>query len=74
MEMTELTNLITSVGFPAVMCLLMYKYVIEDSKQTREALQALETAIHTLEKGVENLIKISEIRYENFGVERSKKG
>ena len=72
MEMTELTNLITSVGFPAVMCLLMYKYVIEDSKQTREALRALETAIHSLEKGVENLIKISEIRYENFSEERKK--
>lgn len=72
MEMTEITSLITSVGFPAVMCLLMYKYVIEDSKQTRETIQALETAIHSLENGVENLIKISEIRYEKFGEERKK--
>lgn len=72
MEVTEFSSLITSVGFPVVMCLLMYKYVIEDSKQTREVIRALETAIHTLEKGVEDLIKISETRYENFGEERKK--
>jgi hypothetical protein len=72
MEINEITNLLTSVGFPVVMCLLMYRYVIEDSKQTREVIRSLETAIHTLEKGVEDLIKISEIRYENFGEERKK--
>lgn len=58
MDITELTPLITSVGFPIVMCLLMYKYVTEDSKQTREAIKNLESAIRAIEKGIDALISI----------------
>ena len=63
MEITEMTSLITSVGFPIVMCLLMYKYVTDESKETRATLSMLESAIHALEKGVEDLIQISRMRY-----------
>ena len=64
MDVTAITSLITSVGFPIVMCLLMYKYMTEENKATRETLNALEMAIHTLEKGVEDLIAISRMRYD----------
>lgn len=64
MDATAITSLITSVGFPIVMCLLMYKYITDETKATRATLSALESAIHALEKGVEDLIQISRIRYD----------
>ena len=57
MDFTEITNLVTSVGFPVVMCLLMYKYITDDSKQTRDAITALE-------KAVDNLIEIIKLKYD----------
>ena len=64
MNINELANLITSVGFPIVMCLLMFKYISEENKATRETLSALETAIKTLECGVKDLIQVTRIRYD----------
>lgn len=64
MNIQELANLITSVGFPIVMCLLMFKYISEENKATRETLSALETAIKTLECGVKDLIRVTQIRYD----------
>lgn len=64
MDITAISSLITSVGFPIVMCLLMYKYITDETKATRTTLSALESAIHALEKGVEDLIQISRIRYD----------
>lgn len=59
MNITDVTTLIGSVGFPIVMCLMMYKYMTETQKTTDETLQKLEVAIKALEKGVDTLVKIS---------------
>lgn len=64
MDYNVIIQAITSVGFPIVMCLLMYRYVTEDSKQTRETIHSLEEAIKAIESGIDILIKISNDRLE----------
>lgn len=59
MDITQLTTVIGSVGFPAVMCLLMYKYMTDTQAKTDETLKNLETAIKSLEKGVDTLVNIT---------------
>lgn len=59
MDITQLTTVISSVGFPAVMCLLMYKYMTDTQAKTDETLKNLETAIKSLEKGVDTLVNIT---------------
>lgn len=59
MDYTALTSLIGSIGFPIVMCLLMYKYMTDVQKKTDETLQNLETAIKSLEKGIDTLVSIA---------------
>lgn len=59
MDITQLTTVIGSLGFPAVMCLLMYKYMTDTQAKTDETLKNLETAIKSLEKGVDTLVNIT---------------
>lgn len=59
MDITQLTTVIGSVGFPAVMCLLMYKYMTDTQAKTDETLKNLETAIRALEKGVDTLVNLT---------------
>ena len=59
MDITQLTTVIGSVGFPAVMCLLMYKYMTDTQTKTDETLKNLETAIKALEKGVDTLVNFT---------------
>lgn len=59
MDITQLTTVIGSVGFPAVMCLLMYKYMTDTQAKTDETLKNLETAIKSLEKGVDTLVNLT---------------
>lgn len=56
MEITEIVNIISSVGFPIVMCLMMYKYITEDSKQTRDAITSLQGSIKALEELISKLV------------------
>ena len=62
MDASAVTTLVSSMGFPIVMCLLLFKYIAEEGKATRETLSALESAIKTLERGVNNLIQITTAR------------
>ena len=59
MDITQLTTIIGSVGFPTVMCLLMYKYMTDTQAKTDETLKNLETAIRALEKGVDTLVNFT---------------
>lgn len=59
MDITQLTTVIGSVGFPAVMCLLMYKYMTDTQSKAEETLKNLETAIKALEKGVDTLVNLT---------------
>ena len=59
MDLTQITALIGTVGFPIVMCLMMYYYMTQVQEKTDETLKNLETAIKALEKGVDTLVAIS---------------
>lgn len=57
MDIMEIVNLISSVGFPIVMCVMMYKYITDDSKQTREAIVSLQGSIKALEELISKLVE-----------------
>ena len=59
MDIQSITTLIGTLGFPIMMCLLMYKYMLDNNAKTDETLQNLETAIKALEKGVDTLVQIT---------------
>lgn len=55
MEFGDLTSLIGTLGFPMVMCLLMYKYMTDVQTRTSATLNKVENALHLLEQSVESL-------------------
>ena len=57
--MQAITAMIGSVGFPIVMCLMMYKYMTDVQKKTDETLASLTNAISALEKGVDTLVNFT---------------
>lgn len=57
--MQAVTAMIGSVGFPIVMCLMMYKYMTDVQKKTDETLGSLTNAISALEKGVDTLVNFT---------------
>lgn len=57
--MQAVTAMIGSVGFPIVMCLMMYKYMTDVQKKTDETLASLTNAISALEKGVDTLVNFT---------------
>ena len=59
MDIQSITTLIGTLGFPIMMCLLMYKYMMDNNAKTDETLQNLETAIKSLEKGVDTLVQLT---------------
>lgn len=62
MGYTEITNLISTIGFPIVCCIVMYKQNVELTKYMQEQNSKLTSAIHdmsiTLEKMREKLDSI----------------
>lgn len=62
--MQSITAMIGSVGFPIVMCLMMYKYMTDVQKKTDETLSSLTNAISALEKGVDTLVNFT-ITHDN---------
>lgn len=62
--MQAVTTMIGSVGFPIVMCLMMYKYMTDVQKKTDETLSGLTNAISALEKGVDTLVNFT-ITHDN---------
>lgn len=63
--MQAVTAMIGSVGFPIVMCLMMYKYMTDVQKKTDETLASLTNAISALEKGVDTLVNFTITRGDN---------
>ena len=43
--MDNVTQLISSLGFPIVMCIIMFKYMTEESKNHRDEVNALKDSI-----------------------------
>lgn len=46
MDLTTISQIITSVGFPIVMCLLLYKYMIEQNEKHEQEIDKLNTTIN----------------------------
>lgn len=48
MDYTSLATTIVQVGFSIVMCLLMWKYISEDTKATREVITDVKVTLQEL--------------------------
>lgn len=47
MDLTEITNIITSVGFPIVMCLMLFKYLQDESDKHETEVKSLNETINS---------------------------
>ena len=50
MEYSEFTQLIGSFGFPIVMCLLLFWYIVTTHKELLNALYAINTTLKAITK------------------------
>lgn len=55
MDFTEITTLITTVGFPIVMCLLLFKKINDSDKQHSEEVQEMSKAIQNNTIAIQHL-------------------
>lgn len=53
--MTEILNAISTIGFPSVMCILFFYYVLETKKSTDEQIERLTIAVNTMQESINNL-------------------
>ena len=59
--MENITSIISSVGFPIAMCLLLFWYMEKESENHKTETQSLKDAINKLELAITTLVnKISE--------------
>ena len=54
--MENIVNIISSVGFPIAMCLLMFWYMQKETENHREETNGLKEAINKLELAITTLI------------------
>lgn len=60
MEFGDVLSGVGSVGFPIVMCIMLFWYIKDEQGKTREVLNKLENTIETLKAIVENITKKGE--------------
>lgn len=56
MEYTELTTLITTVGFPIVMCLLLFKHIKDSDTARKEEMDKMSDAIDNNTLALQRLV------------------
>ncbi len=56
MEYTELTTLITTVGFPIVMCLLLFKHIKDSDSARKEEMDKMSDAIDNNTLALQRLV------------------
>lgn len=60
MDITSIANTIIQVGFSVVMCLLMWKYISEDTKATREVITEVKVTLQELIDKLDSHLKDDE--------------
>ena len=54
MNVQEIETLITSVGFPIVMCILMWKKISDSDEQQTKLLSELKSSLDNLKEAINN--------------------
>ena len=54
MNINDVETLITSVGFPIVMCMLMWKKISDSDEQQTKLITELKASIDTLKEAINN--------------------
>ncbi len=56
MDATSITQLVSSIGFPIVMCGALFWYMIEQNKEHAEESKEMRAAIESLKEAITQLI------------------
>lgn len=48
MDIQAVTTICSSIGFPIVMCLLLFSYIKTEQKETRDIINSLKQSVETL--------------------------
>lgn len=59
MDLTQITTMCSSLGFPIVMCLLLFNYIKTEQKETR-------TMINLLKESVDHLVEALREKHEEI--------
>lgn len=59
MDLTQITTMCSSLGFPIVMCLLLFNYIKTEQKETR-------TMISLLKESVDHLVEALRGKHEEI--------
>lgn len=57
MDMTGIVQMISSVGFPIVMCIILFNYVKETQAELTKAVNSLTTMVGELRDEIERMYK-----------------
>lgn len=55
MELSEIIQVISSLGFPIAMCIALFWYMIEQNKSHKEEMNALKDAVNELRIAITKL-------------------
>ena len=58
MDATSITTLISSVGFPIVMCLILIKYMQEENQRNDDTITKLSDTINANTKAITELVTL----------------
>lgn len=57
MDMASVVQMISSVGFPIVMCIILFNYVKETQQELTKAVNSLTTMVEELRDEIERMYK-----------------
>lgn len=62
MDVGTITSLIGSIGFPIVMCLMMFNYMKDEEAKLTEAINELKNVITILTERIERIDKANDVQ------------
>ena len=72
--MTEIVQIISSVGFPIVFCLLMWKKISDSDDKNREIMTDFKIAIAEFKNSMQENNRLLQIVCDKLDVYKEKKG
>lgn len=62
MDISTITSLIGSIGFPIVMCLMMFNYMKDEEAKLTDAINELKNVITILTERIERIDKKDDVQ------------
>lgn len=62
MDISTITSLIGSIGFPIVMCIMMFNYMKDEESKLTDAINELKNVITVLTERIERIDKKDDVQ------------